>query len=223
MRRVRVGSNASWVRKIVIGSCIALGLGVLSFGTAGATMTPAMGSLSCALGGTASLNPVVPMSGQPSTVGWTMEKIHQAPISSCNASGVTGGKSVITGGVLQVNARLDKGASCATLVTSLSSVSHIVVMLKLTNTVTTTTVDPVTGLPVTTTMTSTSASVRVTNVIATPSGGGVLLTGTAQQSASGNKPFSGEIVAVQLNGTGDCTTAPLTFLDLTGSTVSIHQ
>jgi hypothetical protein len=160
-----------------------------------------------------------------------MEKIHQVPISSCDASGVTGGKSVITGGVVQINARLNPGASCDTLAASLSSVSKATVMLKLTATVTTPVldpitgqpvIDPVTGLPETTTHTNTSAVVHVKDSTATQSGGSVLLTGTAQQSASGNRPFGGETVAVQLNGTGDCSTAPLASLDLTGSTFSIH-
>jgi hypothetical protein len=60
-------------------------------------------------------------------------------------------------------------------------------------------------------------------VTASQVGSDVLLTGVAQQSSSGNKPFGGETVEVHLKATGDCTTAPLTTIDLTGSTVSIHQ
>jgi hypothetical protein len=117
------------------------------------------------------------------------------------------------------------------LAASLSSVNKAVVMVKLQNVTVTPVLDPITGLPVidpvtglpeTTTQTSTSANVHVKNVTATQSGSGVLLTGTAQQSASGNKPFGGETVAVQLNAAGDCSTAPLATIDLTGSTVSIH-
>jgi hypothetical protein len=226
-----VRSNASWMRKVAIGSCLAVGLSAFGGGSAGATVTPATGSLMCGFSGSASLTPGVPMSGQTPTAKWTMEKIHQAPIGSCDASGVTGGKSVITGGVVQINARLNPGASCDTLAASLSSVNKAGVMIKLTATITTPVldpvtgqpvIDPVTGLPETTTHTNTSAVVHVKNPTATQSGTGVLLTGTAQQSASGNKPFGGETVAVQLNGTGDCTTGPLASLDLTGSTVSIH-
>jgi hypothetical protein len=97
--------------------------------------------------------------------------------------------------------------------------------VKLTNTVTTTVTDPVTGITTTTTTTKTSASVHVKSVTAVESGSGVHLTGVAQQSASGNKPFGGETVDVQLNAApsaGDCSTTPLTAIDLGGSTVSIH-
>jgi hypothetical protein len=162
------------------------------------------------------------MAGQTPTAKWTMEKIHQAPITTCDASGVIGGKSTITGGVVQINARLNGGASCDTLAASLSSLNKAVMMVKLTNTVTTTVTDPITGITTTTTQTNTSANVHVKNVTAIASGSGVLLSGTAQQSSSGKKPFGGETVAVQLNGTGDCSTAPLASLDLTGSTLTIH-
>jgi hypothetical protein len=208
------------MRKIAIGSCVALGLSVFTGGTAGATVTPATGTVNCGVSGTASFNHGIPVSGQPATTKWTMEKVHQVPLTSCDASGVSGGRSVITGGVLQANLRLNPGASCDSLAASLSSVNKAVVMVKLQNTVTTT--DPITLE--TTTTTSTSAAVHVKNVTATLSGGGVLLTGTAQQSASGNKPFGGETVDVQLNATpntGDCATTPLTVINVSGS-VSIH-
>jgi hypothetical protein len=226
MNLVRIRSNGSWTRKLAIGSCLAIGLSAFGGGPAGATVVPATGSVTCGVAGDASLTPGVPASGQPATVHWTMEKIHQVPLASCDATGVNGGKSLITGGVLQVNLRLNQGASCDTLAASLSSLNKAVVMVKLTNTVTTSVTDPITGITTTTTQTSTSAAVHVKNVTAAPgSGTDVVLTGTAQQSASGNKPFGGETVAVTLHATpsvGDCATTPLTQVDLTGSTVSIH-
>jgi hypothetical protein len=233
MSLVRIRSNGSWMRNVAIGSCLAVGLSAFAGGTAGATVTPATGTVNCgvAAGSTASLTPALPMSGQPATTGWTMARIHQVKLDTCDSSGVTGGRSVITGGVLQINARLNPGASCASLVASLGSVNKATLMVKLQNTTVTPVLDPITGLPVidpttglpeTTTQTSTSASVHVKNPTATPSGSGVLISGTAQQSAAGNKPFGGETVAVQLNAAGDCSTAPLATIDLTGSTVSIH-
>jgi hypothetical protein len=233
MSVVRIRSNASWMRRAAIGSCLVLGLSAFGGGPAGATMTPATGTVNCsvAAASTASLTPGLPMSGQPATSGWTMAKIHQVKLDTCDSSGVSGGKSVITGGVLQINARLNSGATCDAIAASLSSLSKATLMLKLQNTTVTPVLDPVTGLPVidpvtglpeTTTQTSTSASVHVKNVTATQSGSGVLLTGTAKQSSSGKKPFGGETVAVQLNAAGDCSTAPLATIDLTGSTVSIH-
>jgi hypothetical protein len=220
MNLVRIPPSASWMRKVAIGSCVALGLSVFGGGTAGATITPATGTVNCgvAAGSTGSLRPGLPMSGQPATLKWTMAKIHQVRLDTCDSTGVSGGKSTITDGVLQINARLNSGASCASVAASLSSVNKAVVMVKLNNTVTTT--DPITL--VTTSTTHTSAVVHVKNVTATQSGSGVLLTGVAQQSASGNKPFGGETVSVQLNAAGDCSTAPLATIDLTGSTVSIH-
>jgi hypothetical protein len=169
------------------------------------------------------------MSGQPATAHWTMEKIHQAPLANCNVTAVTGGKSVVTGGVLQINARLNMGASCDTLAASLKAVNKATVTLKLTTTITTPVLDPITGLPVidpvtglpeTTTQTFTSAVVHAKNVGPSTTFDG--LTGVAQQSASGNKPFGGEVVDVHLPTTGDCSTAPLTSLDLTGASVSVH-
>jgi hypothetical protein len=233
MDRVRIRPNASWMRNLAIASCVALGVSVFPAGTAGATVVPATGTVSCTVqaGQTASLRPAVPMSGQPATTGWTMEKIHRVRLDTCNSSGVTGGKSVITDGFLQINARLDPGATCAALATSLSSVNKATLGLKLTTTTVTPVLDPITGLPVidpvtglpeTITQTHTSASVHVKNPSALLSGGGVLISGVAQQSASGNKPFGGEVVEVHLNASGDCSTAALATIDLTGSTVSIH-
>jgi hypothetical protein len=219
------------MRNVAIGSCVALGLSVFAGGTAGATVVPATGTVTCGVTGSASLTPGIPMSGQTPTAKWTMEKIHQAPLGTCDASGVTGGKSVITGGVVQINARLNAGASCDTLAASLSSVNKAIVTLKLTATVTTPVIDPITGLPVidpvtglpeVTTHTNTSAVVHAKGVTAALVGSDVVLTGVAQQSASGNKPFGGETVEVHLPSTGDCTMAPLTSIDLTGSSVSIH-
>jgi hypothetical protein len=233
MSLVRIRSNAFWTRRAAVGACLALGLSAVTGGTAGAAVTPAMGTVNCsvAAGSTASLTPGLPMIGQPVTTGWTMAKIHQVKLDTCDSSGVNGGKSVITGGVLQINARLNSGASCASVAGSLSALSKATLMVKLQNITVTPVLDPVTGQPVidpttglpeTTTQTSTSANVHVKNVTATQSGSGVLLTGTVQNSSSGNKPFGGETVAVQLNAAGDCSTAPLATIDLTGSTVSIH-
>jgi hypothetical protein len=231
MNLVRIRSNASWVRNLAIASCLALGFSAFSGGTAGALVTPATGSFTCGVTGTGSLTPGVPMSGQPATERWTMEKIHQVPLSNCNVSAVTGGKSVVTGGVLQINARLNPGASCATLAASLSSVNKANVTVKLMTTITTPVLDPITGLPVidpvtglpeVTTQTFTSAVVRVKGVTASQSGTGVLLAGVALQSSSGKRPFGGEIVEVHLNASGDCSTAPLSSIDLTGSSVSVH-
>lgn len=219
MNLVHFRSKPSWKHMAAVGSCLALGLSVFSGGTAGAVTVAPTGSLTCNVSGSASLTPGVPMSGQPATVKWTMEKIHQVPLDTCNSAGVTGGKAPITGGVLQVNARLNPGASCDALGASLASVNKAVVGVKLTNTATS--IDPITGLPVVG-ATRTVASVHLKDVTVSQSGAGVLITGTAQQSASGNKPFGGETVDVQLNGTGDCTTAPLTALSLSG-TVSIHS
>jgi hypothetical protein len=229
MNLVRIRSNASWARNVAIGSCLVLGLSAFGGGTSGALITPATGSASCDVGGSASLRPGLPMSGQTPTAGWTMEKIHQAPVTNCNVSAVTGGKSVITGGVLTVNARLKQGASCDAQAASLSSLDKAVVTLKLTNTTVTPVlddtgqpvIDPVTGLPETTSQTRTSAVVRVKGVSASLGGLGVILTGVVQQSASGNKPFGGETVEVQLPASGDCSAAPLASLPL-GGKVSIH-
>jgi len=217
MSLVRIRSHGSWTRKLAIGSCLALGLSAFGGGSAGATVVPATGTVTCGVTGSGFVKPGIPMSGQTPTAKWTMEKIHQVPLDTCNVSGVTGGKSVITGGVLQINARLNPGASCDSLAASLSNLNKAVIGVKLTTTTTVT--DPITLE--TTTTTNTSAAVHVKTVTATQSGGGVLLTGLAQQSASGNKPFGGETVDVQLNATGDCSTAPLTTLTITGS-VSIH-
>ena len=210
------------MRRFAIAAALMLACGVLTVGSADALTTPATGSFTCDVGGVASLKPGVPMSGQLPTAKWTMEKIHNAPIDGCDVSGVTGGKSVITGGELRINARLNPGASCDTLAASLSSVNKAVVRLKLTNTTTTTTTDPITGEVTTTSWTRTSAVVVVKSVTASQVGSDVLLTGVAHQSSSGNKPFGGHIVEVLLHGTGDCSIGPLTSLDLTGSTVSVH-
>jgi hypothetical protein len=138
-------------------------------------------------------------------------------VSNC-VLGVTGGKSTITGGVLTVNARLNPGASCDSLGASLSSLSKAVITLKLTTTVTTT--DPITLE--TTSTTNTSAVVHVKQpVTASLGGGGVVLSGQAQQSASMNKPFGGETVEVTLPATGDCSAAPLASIPL-GGKVAIH-
>src|SRR5262249_24502317 len=160
-----------------VGSCLALGLSVVGGGSAGATVAPATGTVTCgvAAGQTGTLKPGLPMSGQPATVKWTMEKIHQVTLDTCDSSGVSGGKSVITAGVVQINARLDPGASCDSLAASLSAVNKATVMVKFTATVTTTVTDPITGQTTTTTQTRTSASVHVKSVTAVQSGSGVLL------------------------------------------------
>jgi hypothetical protein len=232
MNLVRIRSNALSMRNLAVASCLALGFSAFSGGSAGATVTPATGSITCTVGAgqTASARPAIPMSGQPATTGWTMLKIHRIRLDTCNASGVTGGKTTITDGFLQINARLDPGATCAALATSLSSVNKATLGLKLTTTTVTPVLDPITGLPVldpitglpeTTTQTRTSASVHVKGPTASLSGGGVLITGTVQNSASGNKPFGGETLDVNLTASGDCSTAALALINLSGS-VSIH-
>jgi hypothetical protein len=218
----RISSGASWMRGIAIGSCLALGLSAFGGGSAGAAMTPAaVGSLTCGITGTAAAKPGIPGTGLTPTTRWTMLQIHQNPLASCNTAGVTGGKASITGGELKLNARVNPGASCDALVSSLSSVNKAVVGVKLTHT--NTTVDPITGA-VTGTQTFTVALVRAkldpTNIVA--SGGGIHITGTLQQSASGNKPFGGETLDVQLNLGADCAAAPVASIDLTGSSLSIH-
>ena len=226
MNLVRTRSSASLLRVAAIGSCLALGLSAFGGGTAGATITPATGTVTCGVSGVGAFNHGIPVSGQPATAKWTMEKIHQVSLTSC-VTNVTGGRSAVTGGVLQVNARLDAGASCDSLAASLLGVNKAVVMVKLQNIVSTSVTDPITGTTTTTT-TSTSATVHVKIVSPTQvsqAGSDVVLTGVAPQSSSGNKPFGGETVTVQLHSTplvGDCTTTPLTQVDLTGSTVSIQ-
>src|SRR5262249_54098243 len=145
MNLIRIRSKGSWFRGAAIGSCLALGLSAFGGGAAGATVVPATGAVTCgvAAGQTGTLKPGVPMSGQPATPKWTMAKIHQVAFDTCDATGVSGGKSVITGGVVQINARLNPGATCDALAASLSSVNKAVVMVKFTATVTTTVTDPI--------------------------------------------------------------------------------
>jgi hypothetical protein len=182
--------------------------------------------------------------GMPATptTHWTIGKVHQQAIDTCNTSGVMGGRAPITGGVITINSRINQGASCAALLPSLSSVNKAVLIVKLTNTVTTVEIDPTTGLPVIdpvtmqpvmTTQTRTVAVVRAKDPVVTQSGNGFHITGTVQQSAAGNKPFGGDVFEAQVNvdnsadvaACNSMTSVPLTQVNFStagGSSISIH-
>jgi hypothetical protein len=225
MSLVRNRSNKSWMRALAIGACATLGLSAFAGGTAGASTTPPMGSVTCGATGSAAVRPAgIPGTTQPPAVNWTIAKIHKAALDSCNSAGVTGGKATINGGVITINARLNPGASCDTLMASLTSVAKAVVIVKFTST----TVDPITLMPITRTV----AVVRPQALQIVASGAGVHVTGTLPQTLALSKPFGGEVFESQLNidNTADVaacqtTPTPLTHLDFStagGSSISIH-
>jgi hypothetical protein len=153
-----------------------------------------------------------------------MGKVHKATLDTCNNAGVIGGKAAITGGVALLNARFAAGASCGTLMASLTNASKAVLVVKLTST----TVDPITLA----TTTRTVGVVKPTNLAFAQSGSGLHVTGTIPQTSASNRPFGGEIVEAQLNidntlDVSACTSGPtpLDHIDFStggGSSISIH-
>jgi hypothetical protein len=210
--------------------CAVFAASVLVVSGAAAATTPPTGTLTCGASGTMSLRPAIPATTVAPTAGWTMGKMHSASLTSCDSTQVTGGKAAITDGTAVANIRFGQLASCDTLMASLTNVSKVVLNVKLSSTTTVTTIDPTTGLPVTTSSTRTVAVVKSKDVQITQSGSGLLLTGTLPQSASGNKPFGGETIQAQINignpsDVSACTggTTPLDHIDFgAGSSFSIH-
>ena len=132
------------IRKIAILGTAVLALSVM--GTAAmATTTPASGTVSCGVSGTAFLKPSL----QPASVGSTKPvtvKANKSPLSACTVS-VTGGKFPISGGSVSLVTHIVPGTSptvdCGSVATGGDGIVKPVLKVQLTG------INPKSGKPAT--------------------------------------------------------------------------
>jgi len=200
------------IRKVAIFSAALLAASTLGMGAAAAKTPPATGAITCGTSGSVTLKPGIPATGTSTKKIKLQDKA--ATITACDASGVSGGKEAITGGVASIKATIPPGAACSTLLTATPSLSKPVLTVKLTG---------ADGKAV--------AKITLKTLTFSQSGLGFALAGTVPDNAGHTKPFGGETLTAQINVDNltdalACIggTADLTHIDFSaagGSTLSI--
>jgi hypothetical protein len=83
--------------------------------SAGTTVPPPMGTITCAITGQATMSPPLPSSANDEGSLKPIKFKLKGELTDCDNSGVTGGKAPITSGKIQMSGKIDEGASCSDL------------------------------------------------------------------------------------------------------------